>query len=122
MSEPQNPPGGLFQNLQRLADGGLELAQSRLELLSVELQIEKCRLVELLILAAMFALLNGRIAGVSGVLAGLLTPSKGDVAWLWYWLAIGINERLELALNQLVRGTRFSACFPVLAELTADLE
>jgi uncharacterized membrane protein YedE/YeeE len=31
--------------------------------------------------AAMFALLNGRIAGISGVLAGLLKPAKGDVAW-----------------------------------------
>lgn len=31
--------------------------------------------------AAMFALLNGRIAGISGVLAGLLNPARGDVAW-----------------------------------------
>lgn len=31
--------------------------------------------------AAMFALLNGRIAGVSGVLGGLLKPVKSDVAW-----------------------------------------
>ncbi len=31
--------------------------------------------------AAMFVLLNGRIAGVSGVLGGLLRPAKGDVAW-----------------------------------------
>ncbi|MFH0131846.1 YeeE/YedE family protein [Variovorax sp. VaC1] len=31
--------------------------------------------------AAMFVLLNGRIAGISGVLGGLLRPSKGDVAW-----------------------------------------
>jgi len=31
--------------------------------------------------AAMFALLNGRIAGISGVIAGLLKPTKGDVAW-----------------------------------------
>jgi hypothetical protein len=31
--------------------------------------------------AAMFVLLNGRIAGISGVLGGLLTPSRGDVAW-----------------------------------------
>ena len=29
----------------------------------------------------MFALLNGRIAGISGVLGGLLKPVKGDVAW-----------------------------------------
>jgi len=31
--------------------------------------------------AAGFALLNGRIAGVSGVLAGLLRPARGDVSW-----------------------------------------
>ena len=31
--------------------------------------------------AAMFVLLNGRIAGVSGVLGGLLRPASGDVAW-----------------------------------------
>jgi uncharacterized membrane protein YedE/YeeE len=33
------------------------------------------------IAAAMFALLNGRIAGVSGVLGGLLKPVRGDIAW-----------------------------------------
>lgn len=31
--------------------------------------------------AAMFVLLNGRIAGISGVLGGLLKPVRGDVAW-----------------------------------------
>ena len=31
--------------------------------------------------AAMFVLLNGRIAGISGVLGGLLTPLQGDVLW-----------------------------------------
>lgn len=31
--------------------------------------------------AAMFALLNGRIAGISGVLGGVLRPIKGDVGW-----------------------------------------
>lgn len=31
--------------------------------------------------AAMFALLNGRIAGISGVLGGLLKPVRGDTAW-----------------------------------------
>jgi uncharacterized membrane protein YedE/YeeE len=33
------------------------------------------------IAAAMLALLNGRIAGISGVVGGLLRPAKGDVAW-----------------------------------------
>ena len=31
--------------------------------------------------AALFVLLNGRIAGISGVLGGLLRPARGDVAW-----------------------------------------
>lgn len=30
---------------------------------------------------AMFALLNGRIAGISGVLGGLFKPVRGDVGW-----------------------------------------
>jgi uncharacterized membrane protein YedE/YeeE len=31
--------------------------------------------------AAAFVLLNGRIAGISGILGGLLRPARGDVAW-----------------------------------------
>ncbi|MDY6814311.1 MAG: YeeE/YedE family protein [Pseudomonadota bacterium] len=31
--------------------------------------------------AASLLLLNGRIAGISGILGGLLTPLKGDIAW-----------------------------------------
>ena len=31
--------------------------------------------------AAMFVLLNGRIAGISGVLGGLLRPRRGDLGW-----------------------------------------
>ena len=31
--------------------------------------------------AALFLLLNGRIAGISGVLGGLFKPVSGDIAW-----------------------------------------
>lgn len=31
--------------------------------------------------AGLFVLLNGRIAGISGVLGGLLRPARGDIAW-----------------------------------------
>ncbi len=31
--------------------------------------------------AAMFILLNGRIAGISGIVGGMLRPAKGDVFW-----------------------------------------
>ena len=30
---------------------------------------------------ALFALVNGRVAGISGILGSLLSPVKGDVAW-----------------------------------------
>ncbi len=33
------------------------------------------------IAAGMFVLLNGRIAGISGIVGGLLKPARGDVAW-----------------------------------------
>lgn len=31
--------------------------------------------------AAAFVLFNGRIAGISGILGGLLRPARGDVVW-----------------------------------------
>jgi len=37
--------------------------------------------------AAMFVLLNGRIAGISGVLGGLLPPARGDIGWRVAFLA-----------------------------------
>jgi uncharacterized membrane protein YedE/YeeE len=30
---------------------------------------------------AMFLMFNGRIAGISGIVGGLLNPTRGDVAW-----------------------------------------
>lgn len=37
--------------------------------------------------SAMFILLNGRIAGISGILGGLLRPARGDIAWRATFLA-----------------------------------
>ncbi len=37
--------------------------------------------------AAMFVLLNGRIAGISGIAGGLLAPARGDIAWRVAFLA-----------------------------------
>lgn len=39
------------------------------------------------IAAASFLLLNGRIAGISGILGGLLAPANGDIAWRMAFLA-----------------------------------
>ncbi|MGB9988555.1 YeeE/YedE family protein [Pseudoduganella rhizocola] len=37
--------------------------------------------------AAAFALVNGRIAGISGIVGGLLRPARGDIAWRLAFLA-----------------------------------
>jgi uncharacterized membrane protein YedE/YeeE len=37
--------------------------------------------------AAMLLLLNGRIAGVSTIVGGLLAPARGDIAWRFAFVA-----------------------------------
>ena len=49
--------------------------------------------------AALFVLFNGRIAGISGVLGGLLRPKAGDVGWR---LAFVMGLMAALVLYQLL--------------------
>ena len=52
--------------------------------------------------AAMFALINGRIAGISGVIGGLLRPVRGDSAWRVAFLAgLGAAPLVYLAFAPL---------------------
>lgn len=48
--------------------------------------------------AAMFVLLNGRIAGISGVLGGLLKPVRGDISWRVAFIAGLLGAPLLYAL------------------------
>ena len=50
------------------------------------------------IAAAMFILLNGRIAGISGVLGGLLKPVGGDISWRVAFIAGLLGAPLLYAL------------------------
>lgn len=79
--------------------------------------------------AALFILLEGRIAGISGILGGLLAPQRGDVAWrlvflaglvvsplLWSLVAAPPDMRIEADTGTLVAagllvglGTRYGA-------------
>jgi uncharacterized protein len=52
--------------------------------------------------AAMFALLNGRIAGISGVLGGLLNPARGDIAWRAAFIAGLVGAPLVVSLFEVV--------------------
>lgn len=35
---------------------------------------------------SLMLLLNGRVTGISGIISGLLTPAKGDIAWRIYFV------------------------------------
>jgi uncharacterized membrane protein YedE/YeeE len=48
--------------------------------------------------AAGFVLLNGRIAGISGILGGLLRPAQGDTAWRVAFVAGLVGAPLVYAL------------------------
>ncbi|MDC8760915.1 YeeE/YedE family protein [Janthinobacterium fluminis] len=50
--------------------------------------------------AAMLVLLNGRIAGISGIVGGLLRPARGDIGWRLAFLAGLIGAPLAYALFQ----------------------
>ena len=58
---------------------------------------------------AMFVLLNGRIAGISGVLGGLLKPLAGDVLWRVAFVAGLIVAPLVYALFSVVPAVQIDA-------------
>ena len=48
--------------------------------------------------AAMLVLFNGRIAGISGIIGGLLTPRRGEIAWRIAFVAGLFAAPLAMAL------------------------
>ena len=67
------------------------------------------------IAAVMFALLNGRIAGVSGVLGGLFRPAKGDVAWRLAFIASLIGAPTVYMLFAYLPTPSIDAAWPAVA-------
>lgn len=59
--------------------------------------------------AAIFVLLNGRIAGISGVLGGLFQPARGDMAWRLAFLGGMLAAPLVYALSGDVPTPRIEA-------------
>ncbi|MDM0083457.1 YeeE/YedE family protein [Variovorax sp. J31P179] len=66
------------------------------------------------IAAAMFVLLNGRIAGISGVLGGLLRLVAGDVAWRVAFVLGLIGAPLAYAVFAAVPEPRIDAGYGAL--------
>ncbi|MES1978416.1 MAG: YeeE/YedE family protein [Pseudomonadota bacterium] len=64
--------------------------------------------------AALFALLNGRIAGISGVLGGLLRPVRGDIAWRAAFVLGLIGAPLVYALFAVLPAVQIEAGYGAL--------
>ena len=64
--------------------------------------------------AALFVLLNGRIAGVSGIVGGLLRPARGDVAWRASFVAGIVAAPLAYAVFAALPAPRIDAGYGLL--------
>lgn len=64
--------------------------------------------------AAMFLLFNGRIAGISGIVGGLLRPSSGDIAWRLAFLAGMVGAPMVYVLARPLPDIRIDADLPTL--------
>lgn len=64
--------------------------------------------------ASAFVLLNGRIAGISGILGGLLRPAQRDIAWRVAFLAGLIGAPLAYGLFAALPEVRIEASDTVL--------
>lgn len=64
--------------------------------------------------AAAFVLLNGRIAGISGILGGLIIPNRNDIAWRLAFLAGMIAAPLLWAMTANLPPIEIRAGYPAL--------
>ncbi len=64
--------------------------------------------------AALFVVLNGRIAGVSGILGGLARPQAGDVSWRIAFVAGLVSAPLAWRVLDALPQIRVDASFPAL--------
>lgn len=64
--------------------------------------------------AALFVLMNGRIAGISGVLGGLLQPRAGDITWRLAFVAGILLAPTLYGVITVLPASAIEADYPVL--------
>jgi uncharacterized membrane protein YedE/YeeE len=64
--------------------------------------------------AGMLVLLNGRIAGISGVVGGLLRPARGDIAWRTAFVIGLVVAPILYALFAAAPALQIDASYPML--------
>jgi len=85
--EAPDSPGGLFSSFRSLLDSSLSLIQRRVELLAVELQEEKYRLIDLLLWTAI---------GIVLAILTLVTATALAVYLLWDISPVGVLVGITL--------------------------
>jgi uncharacterized protein len=63
---------------------------------------------------ALFVLVNGRIAGISGIVGGMLRPVRGDLAWRLAFIAGLVAAPLAYATAAALPSATIEAGYPVL--------
>ena len=69
--------------------------------------------------SALFLLFNGKIAGISGIVGGLLRPVRGDVAWRIAFVAGLVVSPLVFGATRSLSPVEIEAGYPLL--ITAGL-
>ena len=64
--------------------------------------------------ASIFVLFNGRIAGISGIVGGLLRPVQGDLGWRLAFIAGMLSAPFAYRLFAPLPAAEISANYPVL--------
>lgn len=62
----------------------------------------------------MFSMFNGRIAGVSGIVGGLLNPIRGDISWRIAFVAGLVLSPLPLSLASPLPKVQIESSYPIL--------
>lgn len=66
------------------------------------------------IATAMFLLLNGRIAGISGIVGGLVKPVRGDIDWRVAFVGGMVAAPLAWSLFAALPAMQIDASYPLL--------
>ena len=119
MSDPTQPPTGPFGLLRRLVNTGLRTIQNRIELLGIELQEEKCRLVELLLWTAVVVFLA--IVAVV-VLTIAVAYLAGESARPYVLLGAGVLYAAAAVTAVFVLRNKLTKEPPPLAETVAQIK
>ena len=73
--------------------------------------------------SALLLMLNGRIAGISGIVGGLLRPQRGDISWRFAFIAGLVISPLMFALVAQLPSVQIDAGYwtLIIAGLMVDL-